>query len=90
MKNNKSPFAVVQIGVGIICLSIGIMIFLQFWVDYVLGATLLFMGTGVLLHGITNNNTDKSERGILLSRIATCCVAMASGLIFYNIFFNSK
>jgi hypothetical protein len=90
MENNKSPFAIVQIGVGIICLLIGIIIFLSFEVNYVLGATLLFLGTGILLHGVTNNNTDKSEKGKMLSLIATICVVIASGLIFYNMFFNSK
>jgi hypothetical protein len=89
MENNKSVFAIVQIGVGIICLLMGVSAFF-ISIEVILGAILLFLGTGVLLHGITNNNTDESERGILLSRIATFCVAIASGLIFYNIFFNSK
>lgn len=89
MENNKSPFAVVQIGAGVICLLIGVSTFLVS-VNFILGATLLFLGAGILLHGITNNNTDKSERGKMLSRIATVCVIIASGLIFYNMFFNSK
>jgi membrane-bound ClpP family serine protease len=90
MENKKSAFAVVQTGLGIVCLLIGIIIFLSFEVNYVLGATLLFLGTGILLHGVTNNNTDKSEKGKRLSLIATICVVIASGLIFYNFFFNSK
>ena len=89
MKNNKSAFAIIQIGVGVICLLIGVSAFFVS-VDFILGTTLLFLGTGVLLHGVTNNNTDKSEKGKMLSLVATICVVIASGLIFYNMFFNSK
>ena len=57
MENNKSVFAIVQIGVGIICLLMGVSAFF-ISIEVILGAILLFLGTGVLLHGITNNNTD--------------------------------
>lgn len=89
MEKAKSIVAVLQIGVGVICFLIGIGSFLLS-VDFILGATLLFLGAGVTLHGVTNNNTDKSEKGKMLSRIATVCIVVAAGLIFYNMFFNSK
>lgn len=89
MEKAKSIVAIVQIGVGVVCLLIGISSFLVS-VNFILGATLLFLGAGVTLHGVTNNNTDKSEKGKALSRAATVCVIVASGLIFYNMFFNSK
>lgn len=89
MEKAKSIVAVVQIGVGVICFLIGVSSFLLS-VNFILGATLLFLGAGVTLHGVTNNNTDKSEKGKMLSRVATVCVVVAAGLIFYNMFFNSK
>lgn len=90
MEKAKSIIAVVQIGVGVICLLIGVIIFLSFEVNFILAATLLFLGAGVTLHGVTNNNTDKSKKGQMLSRVATVCVIVASALIFYNMFFNSN
>jgi predicted membrane protein len=89
MKKNHSPFAVVEIGGGIICFLIGISGFLQH-VDFLLIIQILFLGVGLLLYGLTNNNTDKSERGKMLSNIASIFMIIVGILSFYNYFYNSK
>jgi len=88
MEKKQSPFAIVQIGVGIACLLIGVSGFLLS-VDYILALEGLFLGAAVLLYGLINN-TVKAEKGKILSYIASGCMIIAFILIFYNSFFNTK
>jgi hypothetical protein len=89
MEKNHSPFAIVEIGGGIICLLIGVSGFLQNS-NFILIFQNLFLGAGLLLYGLTNNNTDKSARGKMLSNIAAIFIIIVGLLSFYNYFYNSK
>lgn len=86
MKENQSPFAIVQIGIGIVCILVGIGGF-TLHENALLSLQNVFLGAGVLLYGLTNNNTDKSAKGKTLSYIASVFMILASVLIIYAIFF---
>ncbi len=70
MEKKHSPLAIFEIGSGIICILIGVSGFVQY-VSFVVVFQILFLGAGLLLYGLTNNNADKSERGKMLSNIAS-------------------
>ena len=89
MKENQSPYAIVQIGLGIVCILIGISGFITS-THYILALEAVFLGAGILLFGLANNNKDKSERGKTLSSIGWVFYILGALLIFYNIFFHSK
>ncbi len=89
MDKNYSPFAIVEIGCGIICLLLGVNGFLKSD-SYIPIFQILFLGAGLLLYGLTNNNTDKSERGKMLSNIASIFMIATSVLYFYIYFYGSK
>jgi hypothetical protein len=89
MKENQSPYAVFQIGLGIICVLIGISGFVLS-IRYVLALEAMFLGLGILLYGLANNNKDKSERGKMLTSVGSVFYVLGVLLIFYNLFFNSK
>jgi hypothetical protein len=87
MKENKTPWAIFQIGLGLVCVLIGISGFIlsaQFW----LSLEALFLGVGVLLFGLTNNNTNKSDKGKTMSYTAYGFYILGVLLIFYNTFFT--
>ncbi len=83
MEKNQSVFAIVQIGIGIISILMGISVFIVS-VNYISGLNLLLMGTGVLLYGLTNNNADKSSKGKMLSFIASIFIVIASILKYFK------
>ena len=89
MEKNYSPFAIVEIGGGIICILVGISGFLK-GAGIVGAFQILFIGAGLLLYGLTNNNSDKSERGKMLSNMASVFMIVASILYFYIYFYGSK
>lgn len=89
MEKNHSPFAIVEIGCGVICILLGINGFLKH-AGFVGIFQILFLGGGLLLYGLTNNNTDKSERGKMLSNTASVFMIATSILYFYNSFYGSK
>ena len=87
MSENQSPYAVFQIGLGIICILIGASGFILS-IRYLLALEALFLGIGVLLYGLANNNKDQSKRGKMLSNIGSVFYVLGAILIFYNTFFN--
>lgn len=87
MRENQTPWAIVQIGLGIICILMGVSGF-TLAVQYNLALELIFFGVGVLLFGLANNNKDKSERGKMLTRIGAVFYIIGAILIFYNLFFG--
>lgn len=94
MLKNPSPFAVVQIGAGVICIMIAVGGFLL-KPHFIQALSLLFLGAGNLLYGLSNNSSDTSERGRRLSQVALSQVASASLVVcavlsFYNAYFDSK
>jgi hypothetical protein len=89
MKENQSPYAVFQIGLGLVCILIGVSGFIMSE-NYVLAFEALFLGIGILLYGLANNNKDKSERGKILTSIGSVFYILGVILIFYNTFFNTK
>jgi hypothetical protein len=90
MGKNFSPFAVVEIGGGIICLLIGVSEILQQNVSFTLILQLLLLGGGLLCYGLANNNTDKSERGGMLSNLGGVFMIIVGILSLYNYFYSSK
>ncbi len=89
MEKKHSPFAIVEIGSGIICILAGISSFLKEG-RLILTFQILFLGFGLLLYGLTNNNADKSERSKLLSHIASVFMIVTSILYFFNYFYGSE
>ena len=89
MKENQSPYAVFQIGLGIICVLIGVSGFIKS-IHYMPALEAMFMGLGILLYGLANSNKDKSERGKRLTAVGSVFYVLGVILIFYNLFFNSK
>lgn len=89
MKENQSPYAVFQIGLGIVCVVIGVSGFVMS-MRYTLAFEAMFLGLGILLYGLANNNKDKSERGKLLTFVGSAFYVLGLILIFYNLFFNSN
>ena len=89
MNKNHSPFAIIEIGSGIICLLLGVIGFVKEG-EIIMPLHIIFLGFGLLLYGLTNNNADKSERGKMLSNIASIFLIVASILFFYNYFYGSK
>jgi hypothetical protein len=89
MRENQTPYAAFQIGLGIVCVLTGVSGFILSD-RYTLAFESLFLGLGILLYGLANNNTDKSERGKTLTTIGAIFYVLGAILIFYNLFFNSK
>jgi hypothetical protein len=89
MKENHSPYAAFQIGLGIICLLIGASGFILSK-NSSLSLEALFLGGGVLLSGLANSNTDKSERGKALTAFGTLLLCIGMVFIFYNTFLSGK
>ena len=85
MKENQSLYAVFQIGLGIICVLIGFSGFILSE-NFSLSLEALFLGIGILLFGLANNNKDKSERGKTLTNIGSIFSLFGTILIFYNTF----
>ncbi|MEP6902226.1 MAG: hypothetical protein ABJA66_10780 [Actinomycetota bacterium] len=85
MKENQSLYAIFQIGLGIICVLIGISGFILSE-NFSLSLEALFLGIGILLFGLANNNKDKSERGKTLTNIGSIFFLLGTILIFYNTF----
>ncbi len=89
MEKNHSPFAIVEIGCGIICILLGIKGVLKSD-GFIPIFQILFLGIGLLLYGLTNNNTDKSEHGKTLSNFASIFMIATSILYFHIYFYGSK
>ncbi len=89
MKENQSSYAIFQIGLGIICILIGTSGFIRS-ASYALSLEALFLGMGILLYGLSNNNKDKSAKGKTLTGIGSIFYILGVILIFYNTFFNTK
>lgn len=89
MKENKTPWAAVQIGSGIVCILIGLSGFIMS-ANFALSLEVLFLGAGTLLFGLSNNNKNTSEKGKTLSVAGSVFFTLGVILIFYNTFFNSK
>ena len=89
MKESQSPYAIFQIGLGLICVLIGVSGFILS-IRYLLALEALCLGTGILLFGLANNNKDKSEKGKMLSLIGSVFYVLGAILIFYNLFFGWK
>lgn len=89
MRENQSPYAIFQIGLGIACLLIGASGFIMSECR-LLALQSLFLGVGILLSGLTDNNKDKSEKGKTLASIGFVFYVLGAILIFYNTFFNTK
>ncbi len=89
MLKNPSPFAVVQIGAGVICIMIAVGGFLL-KPHFIQALSLLFLGAGNLLYGLSNNSSDTSERGRRLSQVASASLVVCAVLSFYNAYFDSK
>ena len=87
MKENQAPYAVFQIGLGIVCLLIGAGGFIMS-IRYLLALEAMFLGLGLLLYGLANNNKDKSNRGKMLTSIGSVFYVLGAILIFYDLFFN--
>lgn len=83
MEKNHSPFAIIEIGGGIICF---LMVVSSFVLQDVSTTTfqLLFLGVAILLYGLSNNNTDKSKRGKMMSAIASVCIIISAIISFYG------
>ncbi|MDQ3041826.1 MAG: hypothetical protein M3R11_05530 [Acidobacteriota bacterium] len=58
--------------------------------NYMLASEALFLGAGILLYGLANNNKDKSEKGKMLSSMGSVFYVLGAILIFYNTFFHTK
>ena len=85
MNKNPSPFAIIEIGGGIIGLLIAASSFILLDVS-ILTFQLTFMGAALLLYGLSNNKVDKSERGKIMVTAASVCIIVAaifSLLAFY-------
>jgi len=89
MEENQSSYAIFQIGLGIVCLLIGTSGFIMSE-HHMLTLQTLFLGVGILLYGLTNNNKDKSERGKMLTSIGSVFYVLGVLSIFYNTFFHTK
>lgn len=89
MKENQSPYAIFQIGLGIACLLIGTSGFIMSE-HRMLALQSLFLGVGILLYGLANNNKDESEKGKMLTSVGSIFFVLGVILIFYNTFFHTK
>lgn len=89
MEKNHSPFAIVEIGGGIIGLLIGISGFLL-QDNLIINFQLLFLGAGLLLYGLSNNKADKSERGKMFVNAASICIIVAAILSFLDYYYRHK
>jgi hypothetical protein len=89
MKENQTPWAVVQIGVGIIFILISVSSFI-FAAHQALAIQNLFLGAGILLSGLSDNNKDKSERGKILSYGGSVFSLIGAILVLYNTFLSSN
>ncbi len=89
MKKNHSPFAILEIGGGIIGLLIAASSFI-FQDISILSFQLPFMGAALLLYGLSNNKADKSERGQMLVKAASICLIIAAMFSFIGYYYRYK
>ncbi len=88
MRQNQSLLAIFEIGLGLICIliAVGRFISAEHSLSVVKG---LFLGVGILLFGL-NNYRNKSEKGKMLSYVASTFMILGAILIFYEFFSNSN
>ena len=89
MREKYSPYAIFQIGVGLFCILVGVSGFILS-ARFLSWLEALCLGIGFLLFGLTNNNSDKSEKGKIFSFLAYIFYIIGIILLFYITFFNSK
>ena len=86
MKENKSPWTVFQIGLGIILILGGLSGFILSQ-KYLLASENLLMGAGLLLFGLSDNNKDESKKGKRLFNLGSILLIFGVGLILFDAFF---
>ena len=89
MEKNHSPFAIVEIGAGIICLLMALSdAFLE--TISILTIQMTFLGAALLFYGLSNNKADTSERGKMMVNAASICIIIAAILSFLNYYYRHK
>ncbi|MEO8072968.1 MAG: hypothetical protein ABI686_06945 [Acidobacteriota bacterium] len=89
MEKNHSPFAIIEIGGGIIGLLIAASSFILQDVS-ITTFHLIFLGVALLLYGLSNNSADKSKRGKMMVNAASVCLIFAAILGFFDYYYRHK